>query len=745
MGLEIQVQILQPDYTQNADERMVQVLLEAAYADTAGFVEIVAGHYEGDKLAIDRTRWFEVPSQFAQITEFCEAHTDSDLYWTPSAYRSKERHVDTATVARVVWVDADTCHPSKFRATPSFVVQTSPKRYQCYWLLDRDEPAAKVSELVHRIAVAHKDDGCDASSWPVNKLMRVPGSTHTKTAKHHAVKTTDMTGEVFTFDELNALYADIEVPDVIQVEDAEMGQLPTKAEVASQIPVQLIDTFTGGNFIPEKRSEARWQFETELFRFGFPREFVYAAVVAAAGGRLEKFTSQGRSKDLWREICKAHAAVGDGVAEANPHVIAVPEVSFLSDAERRWVEENPTFISEYVEWVHSRSPQAAETYQRSLAIMVLSCVYGNWAYVLPQHGRMYLNQWFIVVGDTTATRKSTSRNLAMSIVKKWQTRAGTTIDIGSDVTGESLITKLAERDGQVSLFHRDEFQGFLRELYTKNYLSGLIETMTLLYDGFVPKVLRMTKGSGNDKDATTVFNMLMLGITEEVAKSLTTKNFASGFLPRFSWSVADSPEWKPEHEYVGQRDEDTEVDLGGDLVAAKFISQFELARRAWNSTKPKQIKFEADAWERWNEWKIESKRFIRGLPNESIMDPGRDRMSYTILKSASLLALHDRSKTVTLDHLLPALEQAEWWFKDMMRMANMIASSDFEAKADRIESLIAANGGTLARSKVYASAEFKSMRIGEVDEHIRSLMAQGRVSSGTEKGRAVLKVAQIDE
>lgn len=721
------------------------MLLEAAYADTSGFVEIVSGHYEADKLAIDRTRWFETPGEYDRLVEFCEANTDKDLYWTPSAYRVKERHTEAATVTRIVWVDADLCLPKNFRATPSFVVTTSPKKYQCYWMLDRDEPTARVSELIHRMAIAHKEQGCDPSSWPVNKLMRVPGSTHSKTAKHHTVKLTDSTGEVYTLSDLEALYADVDLPAVIEIENAEMGELPSKEEVASQIPVQLLDTFTGGNFIPEKRSEARWQFETELFRFGFPREFVYAAVIAAAGGRLEKFTSQGRSGDLWREVCKAHSAVDGGIIDANPRIVASPEISFLSDAERIWVEENPGFIEEYVAWVHSRSPQAAETYQRSLAFMVLSCVYGNWAYVLPQHGRMDLNQWFIVVGDTTATRKSTSRNLALSIIKKWETRAGITVDIGSDVTGESLITKLAERDGQVSLFHRDEFQGFLRELYTKNYLSGLIETMTLLYDGFVPKVLRMTKGSGNDKDARTIFNMLMLGITKEVAASLTTKNFASGFLPRFSWSVADSPEWKEEHEHVDQRDEDTEVDLGGDLMAAKFVSQFELARRAWNSTKPKQIKFEADAWERWNVWKIESKRFIRGLPNESIMDPGRDRMSYTILKAAALLALHDRSKTVKLEHLLPVLEQAEWWFKDMMRMANMIASSDFEAKADKIESLIAANGGTLARSKVYASAEFKGMRIGEVDEHIRSLMAQGRVSPGTEKGRAVLKVAQMDE
>jgi len=709
------------------------MLLEAAYSDTPGFAQIVVGHYETGKLCIDRQRWFEMPGEYLRLVEFVEANTASDVYYTPSTFSVKERHVDSTKFARLVWADADTCTPDKFRAEPTFVVETSPDRYQCYWLLDADADTTAASELSHRISYAHADEGCDVSSWPANKLMRVPGTTHGKTEDHHVVTIRPPSGLLYSFAELDALYSDIEVPSVIRVDEFERGDLPSPDAVLNGIPGHLMETFTGGNFVPEKRSEARWQFETELFRDGATREFVFAAVKMAAGGRLEKFTSQGRESDLWREVCKAYTSVqGDDLPlePGGPMVSAPVEVSFLSDAERRWVEDNPTFIEQYVDWVKTCSPQSAETYQRSLAFMVLSCVYGNWAYLKPQFGPMKLNLWFLIVGPTTATRKSTARRLALSLVHRWEKRAGTRIDIGSDATGEALTKTLSDRDGLVSLFHRDEFQGFLKEIYTKNYMSGLADELTNLYDGHVKQVLRNSKDSGNDKRAETVFNMLAMGIEEKISATLTTDNFASGFLPRYLWSVADAPPWVPEDEHVGQDTDDEETtDIGLDLVASGFIMSFERARRKWNSTKPKRLLFDDDAWERWNEWKVESKRFIRGLPNETIMEPARDRMAFSVLKAAGLLAIHDCSSTVSLEHLLPVLRQAEDWFQDMMRMANAIASSDFEAKADEIERMVAQAGGTLSLRKVYGSPKFKGARVGEVDEHIRSLVAQGRLRS----------------
>src|SRR5690625_7987559 len=76
-----------------------------------------------------------------------------------------------------------------------------------------------------------------------------------------------------------------------------------------------------------------------------------------------------------------------------------------------------------------------------------------------------------------------------------------TVDIGSGFTPEGLNKELAERDGWVSLIHRDEIHGFFREIFTKNYMSGAIERLTELYDGKVQVSIRANKDAGNKRRA----------------------------------------------------------------------------------------------------------------------------------------------------------------------------------------------------------------------------------------------------
>lgn len=713
------------------------MLLDATYGDAEGFAQITVGHFEDDKLKIDRQRWFSVPAELGKLKDFVQRNADSDVYFTTSVFSEKTRTNDNAVRAHIIWIDADTCAPENFRVPPTFSVETSPGKWQCYWLLDAPVPSTQASTLVHKISQAHKDQGADVSSWTANKIMRVPGTSHTKTGQRHEVSLTENTGEVFAIKDLEKAYKDIKVADSVTVNPEDMGELPDKTEVASKIPGHLLDTFTGGNYVEHKRSEARYQFELELLRHGFTKEEVFVATQNAAGGRLDKFSQEGRPDYLWREICKAEQAIFVDVAgETAPSFTTEDVVEFLDAEEREFVENNPTFIDEYTGWAKTRSPQSAETYHRTLSLVVLSCIYGSWAYVKTPYGEEKLNLWALIVGDSTSTKKSTSKNLALSVIRGWERRANKSIIIGSDATSEGLVKTLAERDGLVSLLHRDEFHGWIKEMYTKNYLSGLQEVLTDLYDGLVPKSIRATKDSGNDKDATTIFNMMMMGTPKEVSSALNTSNFSSGFLPRYVWAVAETPEWKPEDEHVDLTMDDEDEEQPIDEQAMKFRNDFELARRAWNSTKPKRMRISPEANERWNQWKVDSKRHIMGMHNEDILNPGRDRMSWSVIKSAALLAIHDRSDTVQMKHLLPVLAQSELWMFDLIKMANSIASSDFEDRSNKIEMMVAQAGGEIELKKVYQA--FKTLPTGNVDENIRSLEFQGKVKTIPRSGKRFL-------
>src|SRR5690606_10980337 len=212
------------------------------------------------------------------------------------------------------------------------------------------------------------------------------------------------------------------------------------------------------------------------------------------------------------------------------------KASFLTDDERALVADQPSFIDEYVAWVKTRT-DAAERYQRSLAYLLLSCVYGNLGYISPQFGRMDLNLWLMILGDTTFTRKSTSRSLFLKVLHEFERATSQQVDIGSDFTPEGLTRELSERPNQVSLVHRDEIQGWFHEIYNKTYMSGSIERMTDLYDGRVMGTLRAGKDASIKTRAQVVFNILGMGIKDEIQgwfHEIYNKTYMSGSIERMT-------------------------------------------------------------------------------------------------------------------------------------------------------------------------------------------------------------------
>jgi hypothetical protein len=79
-----------------------------------------------------------------------------------------------------LWADLDICHPDKLKVAPSIVVESSPGRWQAYWLLAEPIDKYGAENIAHRIAYWHKDDGCDQSGWDLTQLLRVPGTPNYK-------------------------------------------------------------------------------------------------------------------------------------------------------------------------------------------------------------------------------------------------------------------------------------------------------------------------------------------------------------------------------------------------------------------------------------------------------------------------------------------------------------------------------------------------------------------------------------
>ena len=103
-------------------------------------------------------------------------------------------------------------------------------------------------------------------------------------------------------------------------------------------------------------------------------------------------------------------------------------------------------------------------------------------------------------------------------------------------------------------------------------------------------------------------------------------------------------------------------------------------------------------------------------------------MLRTICLTAALLAVHDRSEKIELKHLLYVLREAETWFADLIRMAGAVSSSEFEGQVNAVEQYVASFKGGVHPSRIYR--KFSGTRTGDLDEFLRSLRLQGRVSRG---------------
>lgn len=715
--------------------------------ETRSFIESVLGQGAGYATIVTMDshnsptvqKFFSYPDDVDALVAYAESMADYDVYFSPILFHEERRIRENAKSVSVVYADADTCDPKNFKLEPSISVQTSPGRWHTYWILESEQDPQRVAMLAKQIAYAHRDQGCDVSGWNPTKLLRVAGS---KNLKHDqpADVTAVSTGQVYSIEEIEEVYKDVEVSPVMEVISKEFPeQLPETMKVLSKVSgnQEILSLYLDEPTPHSDLSKMLWKLEMELFRQGLTPEEVF---VIAKYAKCNKYHHPDRPRrmdadgDLWREILRAKVAVQDNtthVAEAPDDlpVVIEKEINFLKDEERSDVDSLETFIDKYVAWAGSKTDGAVE-YQEAGAFMILSSAYSDIGCAAPKYGKMGLNLWFMLLGETTRSRKSTSRSLMLKMLTAYEKYAGYQIDIGSNATGEALVKHLAGRDKLTSLFHRDEVQGLFKEFVTKTYMAAAADQYTELYDGRVPVMLRSTGAQSGTKAlqterAETNFLMYLMGITSKVAETLTIDYFRSGFLARFIYVVADAPERSRESEDLEQASQDASF-VRDDAMEELTRSVYDSA--LWWQKKggpfPMPILMTDEALARFNEFKWEMGDYATGHPNEESIEPSRQRLALSVWKASVLLAMYDRSEKVELIHVLIAIKYGEQWFKNLVRMAGAISASEWQRDVDSLEALIVQKGGRMRYEEAYK--KFGDKRRREFDEMVDALSSQAR-------------------
>lgn len=763
-----------------SEEFDLHTFFDQVWGEQKGNVVLGQMDQAGPRGQLTRSWDFSWPAQIDDIVQFVRSRDTTDMYYSPLVYgdmrsparpgqeQGRLRRIpENALSCRVIYQDSDSCTPDKFRVPPSIHLTTSAGHFQDLWVLHEPVPADTAAHMSRQIAVAHKADGSDPSSWSANKFLRIPGTTNTRHGFPSRVKC-EMFGDMYDTSDLDAEYGEVDVEvhrPIARLMDTYLDtdeDLPDFAESYDMIPPAEVDRLGLNRLVFEpydegRRSETRYRLLCQLFRVRPALDFERVLAVAWHAPAASKWREDSRNvRGLIMEAQKAQIEVayetGEGVSAPTANEFQVgelapierPAVSLLSEDERQTVDNARNFVRDYEVWSMSKLGGAHNgAYARMNAWSILSCAFGDLG-IIPSTGDS-LNLFAMGIGDS-GSGKTTSRRLFDSVTeeifdqchqgdKGWW--------IGTSASPQGLHEILLERDNKVSLFMADEAHGWFSTVNNQQWALGTYEALALYYDGTVPPIHKTGKPQLSGKTAHTYFNVHLMGTMKgemSITNVLSRAMFFSGFLPRFTWYISD-PKTVTEDSMQESNGDGEKYTHGFEPMARQWAAEFANTRKQMRAKHRKRtisMNMTDEALARLTKMKWDAREIAKDRNEWELLEPCMIRIGPNVRRAASLLALADERDVVTMDDLLFAIAAAEEWLSNLFTMAKSISASMWARDVDEIEKFISAKGGRALYEVVMR--RFSSRRSRDLMEQVSSLMVQGRIKEDNQKGKKYLVI-----
>lgn len=742
------------------------------YGDQEGYVICGLMDQAGPRGQLKIQKDFYYPEGLNDLIEWAETFQAQDVYLSPLIYgdmRKTNRDGSTnirripenAISSLVVYQDSDTCPPDKFRLSPSIHVDSSSGKGQDYWVLTEPVPASRAADASRRIAIAHRQDGSDPSSWSANKFLRLLG-TNTRHGFPEVVQAR-LAGSVYDIDEIEKAYSDVEftekpimrLPEEVSYDDVQ--DLPEYATALDKLPSTFKMTLITDQPSPtQDRSTLRYRLLCDLFRVdGLSFEEVLA--IAWHAPSSQKWRDDPRNlRGLIAEAIKAQTDVAyrEGEVEtvsAGELVVDLPKaergsVSLLTDEERALAAQENDFIKRYTEWARGKLGAAYNApYNRMSAWSILSSAFGDLG-IIPSTGDS-CNLYLMGLGGSGTGKSSAMRLWSRTQQEIFDQDAGWHI---GNASPQALHEVLIERDGKVSVLVADEAHGWFSQVSTNQWAAGTYEALALYYDGEVPPMHRTSQGrrETSGKKAQAFFNIHMMGTLKgqmSLMNVLDTAMFFSGFIPRFAFFIGDEREITLESLRETNGD-GTFAQVGYEPQARQWAAEFANTKkqlRARHKRPRIPLKMTQGALERMSLVKERATELAREMPQWELLEPCMVRFGPTVRRMASLLAMEEACDIVELKHVVLAIEAAEEFLANLFYVAARISESEWSRATDEIEAFVIAKGGEVRKEVVMR--KFAARHPRDLMMQLDALHAQGRVVEFDKNKSKWLKLAKSKE
>lgn len=249
--------------------------------------------------------------------EVLDENADWEYYFTPAVLAEESRLQSKFQHSNVIWIDFDELVEwQAFDPSPSIVVQTSEKKYHCYWLLDWQITSANDQRYWCKRFLEYFSGG-DLSGFDATQLLKLPWGTNLKIGARNE-DGTPWAPRVIKFEKdlrySETAFTHLPEPSVSLVDTVDLSALPDIPDVhggwqyylenhRNSIPQALVDKVRnhqdGG---VEKRSGVLYNLECELFEVLQNPEDVFHTLL---GSPNDKFSADHGARGaalLWKDV-----------------------------------------------------------------------------------------------------------------------------------------------------------------------------------------------------------------------------------------------------------------------------------------------------------------------------------------------------------------------------------------------------------------------------------------------------------
>jgi hypothetical protein len=454
------------------------------------------------------------------------------------------------------------------------------------------------------------------------------------------------------------------------------------------------------------------------------------------GCAFAKDTPAGRAH--WDAIGRVLGAFERSNGTSSAPTATVSEASPAMETPLRYTPLAPpdSFIARYVEYAQMRTDAPPEAHEL-MAVGICSALAGP-VPRLPlatSINGVRLMVWTMYAVDSTVGRKTTVEEFGRDVLEEV---LGSAALVQWEGSPQALIQKLAERDGQSTVFLRDEFAGILGQMNRGGHLAGLEQTLIRAYDGLTIENLRtkkLNKASGvrvSDSDRASDPYLVLLCATTRTAfvERAHRDNFLSGFLARFVFVTGHAAPAKPPR-------------LTPAIGAARarvldHARQFHAAcHRVTGFELPEAV---TDAY-----WDLERAQLARAAlsARPDAAEPALKRLAETSLKVAAFLAV-DRAGNdaaapaeITLEDFEVGRQLVARWGPPTLAMVEAVGATIFQRQTDGVLATIRRHkDGVTVRDVLRAH---RDLRKRDLDESLSALLVREEVRSvDKEKAQTVL-------